>query len=162
MKVLPRVRVAKRKFLVLGLMLIPLLIASIFYAQNILRTMGPRSCRANHKILSELYVKSQNGLVIRNDPLAGKVKNLSDSNTNADCLFVTTVYNVSINQPSEAEKSLNTLKQKKNLTISSDFLKIVYEDPIVYLQKRIEAARHIQSENQKNFIGIGDAEEQTQ
>lgn len=122
-------------------------------------TWGPYSCQANKKTLTELYEKSSNGTAQKNDPLANNVKNFSDSHKNPNCLFVSSLYNASSYQLNEASELARTLKQQKNLKISDEFLKDVHEDPNVYLEKRIDTAKKMQTENQKNFIGIGEVKE---
>lgn len=142
------------KFLTVLLVLllsIPLCLAAFTFP-----TWGPYSCRANENKLTELYEKSRNGSAQKNDPLAEKVKNFSDSDQNPNCLFVSSLYSVSTYQLNEAEGFARALKEQKSIKVSQEFLKDVHEDPAVYLEKRINTAKKIQAENSKNFIGIGE------
>ncbi len=135
-------------------MLIPLCLAAFTFP-----TWGPNSCRANENKLTELYDKSRNGSAQKSDPLAEDVKNFSDSGQNSNCLFVSSLYSVSTYQLNEAQEFARALKEQKSVKVSEMFLKDVHEDPAIYLEKRINTAKKIQAENQKNFIGIGDVKE---
>lgn len=142
------------KFLIV--LLVPLLLIPLCLAAFTFPTWGPYSCRANENKLTELYDKSRNGSARKNASLAEQVKNFSDSDQNPNCLFVSSLYSVSTYQLNEAEGFARALKEQKSVKISEVFLKDVHEDPSVYLEKRINTAKKIQAENQKNFIGIGE------
>lgn len=147
----------RKTFLVI--VLIPTILGLIYFSYFSFKTRGPYSCRANQKTLTELYEKTRNGTAQQNDPLAVEISNYSDSNENPNCLFVSSLYSLSIFKLDDAEKSLENLNKQDTADISDQYLKDVYQSPENFLSKRIKAARQIQKEYQKNFIGIGEVKE---
>ena len=115
-------------------------------------------CRTNSSLLQQLQTKSEANKLSEADALVKKVTNLTDYTQSADCTFVLAQYYLTVDDLENAE-SYHSLFVKSGSKVSTPLLKNVYENPVDYLQKRIDFLKTIRARNNTNFVGIGEATE---